>query len=211
MCKSLIHISRYIGPEKSQQYILKEINYLLDDEEGEVATEAIVSFQKHLSEIYTREFSQSEEAAAMFEKLSNLAEDCDASLVNLGVVLKKLGKIIIAIDKPNDSEFSRNLWRIINKAQDYLFDEEIRAMLPACFEAICKIFSKNMRILIYVYDSKLKSFIQREIQNGIPQDKKPEKPTQPKSIYSDIIEKEISKYHRKVYNDKNFIINRSIA
>ena len=102
MCKSLIHISRYIGPEKSQKYIWKEIKYLLDDEEGEVATEAVASFQKHLTEIYSKEFAQSEETAEMFEKISSLAEDCDASLVNLGVVLKKLGKIIIAIDKPHD-------------------------------------------------------------------------------------------------------------
>ena len=137
ICKSLIHISRYIGTQKSHQYVLKEINYLLDDEEGEVATEAIVSFQKHLTEVFNQEFIQSEEAATMFEKLCGLAEDCDATLVNLGIVLKKLGKFVIAFDKPHDVDFSRNLWKLINKAKDSLFDEEIRAMLPTCFEAIC--------------------------------------------------------------------------
>jgi len=44
ICKSLIHISKYIGAEKSHKYIEGEINYLLDDEEGEVITEAILSF-----------------------------------------------------------------------------------------------------------------------------------------------------------------------
>lgn len=53
ICKSLIHISRYIGASKSHEYVLKEINYLLDDEEGEVATEAIVSFQKHLTQVFS--------------------------------------------------------------------------------------------------------------------------------------------------------------
>jgi len=68
-----------------------------------------------------------------------------------------------------------------------------------------------MRLLIDMYETKFKTFIKYEIEAGIPQDKKAEKPTLPKSIYSDIIEKEISKYHRKVYKDENFIINRSIA
>jgi len=48
MCSSLIHISRYIGTEKSEKHIFPELKELLDDEEGEVVTEAIVSFQKHL-------------------------------------------------------------------------------------------------------------------------------------------------------------------
>lgn len=147
----------------------------------------------------------------MFEKLCGLAEDCDATLVNLGIVLKKLGKFIVAFDKPNDAEFLNNLWKLINKAKDSLFDEEIRAMLPTCFEAICQIYSKNMRILLDMYETKFKAFIKCEIEAGIPKDEKAEKPQFPKSIYTDVIEKEISKYHRKVYNDKNFIINRSIA
>ena len=140
-----------------------------------MATEAVASFQKHLTEIFTRDFAQSEEVSALFEKLSGLAEDCDASLINLGVILKKLGKIIIAIDKPHDQTFQKNLWRILNKADDYLHEEEIKAMLPTAFEAICKIYFKNMRTLIYVYDSKLKHFVQREIKNGIPVEEKPEK------------------------------------
>ena len=68
-----------------------------------------------------------------------------------------------------------------------------------------------MRILLDMYETKFKTFIKCEIEAGIPQDEKVEKPQFPKSIYTDVIEKEISKYHRKVYNDKNFIINRSIA
>ena len=84
-------------------------------------------------------------------------------------------------------------------------------MLPTAFEAICKIYFKNIRTLIYIYDSKLRHFVEREIKNGIPEEEKPEKPNQPKSIYQDILETTIKKWQRKLLNDKNFIVNRSIA
>lgn len=44
MCASLIHISKYIGKDKASIYVLPELKELLDDEEGEVVTEAIVSY-----------------------------------------------------------------------------------------------------------------------------------------------------------------------
>ena len=42
MCTSLLHISKYIGKDKSFINILPELRELLEDEEGEVVTEAIV-------------------------------------------------------------------------------------------------------------------------------------------------------------------------
>jgi hypothetical protein len=44
MCGHLIHISLYIGYKKSEEYILPELKELLEDEEGEVVTEAAVQF-----------------------------------------------------------------------------------------------------------------------------------------------------------------------
>ena len=44
MCVNLINISKYIGPELTLKYVLPELKELLDDEEGEVASEAIVQF-----------------------------------------------------------------------------------------------------------------------------------------------------------------------
>ena len=48
MCKSLIYISRYIGRDRSFKVVMPELKELLDDEEGETVTEAIVSIRKHL-------------------------------------------------------------------------------------------------------------------------------------------------------------------
>lgn len=44
MCNHLIYISFYIGSKKSEEYILPELKELLEDEEGEVVTEAAVQF-----------------------------------------------------------------------------------------------------------------------------------------------------------------------
>ena len=48
MCGQLMHFSKYLGPEKSRDIILPELKELLDDEESEVFSDAIIQFQKHL-------------------------------------------------------------------------------------------------------------------------------------------------------------------
>jgi hypothetical protein len=48
MCSQLLLISKYIGAKKSKEMILPELKELLDDEESEVMSEAIIQFQKHL-------------------------------------------------------------------------------------------------------------------------------------------------------------------
>jgi hypothetical protein len=42
MCGQLLHISIYIGAKKSREFILTELKELLDDEESEVVSEAII-------------------------------------------------------------------------------------------------------------------------------------------------------------------------
>ena len=44
MCTHLMSISRYIGNDESEKIVLKEILELLEDEEGEVVTEAITQY-----------------------------------------------------------------------------------------------------------------------------------------------------------------------
>jgi len=102
MCASLIHISRYIGKDKSFQYVLPELKELLDDEEGEVVTEAIVSFQKHLDQVYDEEFVAQDETMEVFAKLCDLTVESTMCLVDLAVVLKKLGKYIVTFNRPHD-------------------------------------------------------------------------------------------------------------
>ena len=42
MCGQLYLISNYIGPKKSKEVVLLELKELLDDEESEVMSEAII-------------------------------------------------------------------------------------------------------------------------------------------------------------------------
>jgi len=42
MCSNLIFISKNIGPEKSFKYVWPDLKELLDDEEGEVVSEAMI-------------------------------------------------------------------------------------------------------------------------------------------------------------------------
>ena len=44
MCSHLIDVSRYIGTTKAEEKVVPEIKELLEDEEGEVVTEAIVQY-----------------------------------------------------------------------------------------------------------------------------------------------------------------------
>lgn len=44
MCTHLIYISLYIGNKNSEEFIFPELIELLEDEEGEVVTEAAVQF-----------------------------------------------------------------------------------------------------------------------------------------------------------------------
>ena len=56
MCSYLITVSKYLGEVISKEFILPELKELLEDEEGEVASEAIYQFQKHLTYIFDDEF-----------------------------------------------------------------------------------------------------------------------------------------------------------
>lgn len=66
MCSVLIHISKYLGEKDAHEHILPEIKDLLEDEEGEVASEAIYQFQKHITYVFDAEFCQKEDTIAMF-------------------------------------------------------------------------------------------------------------------------------------------------
>ena len=56
MCSNLIHVSKCIGDQKAMQYILPELKELMDDEEGEVVSEAIIQYQKHLTKVFDSTF-----------------------------------------------------------------------------------------------------------------------------------------------------------
>ena len=59
--------------------MLPELKELLDDEEGEVVAEAIVSFQKHLCQVYDEEFAAQDGTMEMFTKLCDLTVESNAN------------------------------------------------------------------------------------------------------------------------------------
>lgn len=103
MCGQLFLISKYIGAQKSTDLVLPELKELLDDEESEVMSEAIIQFQKHLDQVYDRQFRESQEAKDMFLKVCDLAVDCNMCMTELGTLLRKLGKFMVAFNKPTDA------------------------------------------------------------------------------------------------------------
>jgi len=68
-----------------------------------VVTEAIVQYQKHIDQVLRSDFSQTEEAVDLFLRLCDLTADCDMCLVDLSKVLKKLGKFLVAFNRPFDT------------------------------------------------------------------------------------------------------------
>ena len=103
MCTHLMDISLYIGNDESEKIVLKEIIELLEDEEGEVVTEAITQYQKHLNQVFSPEYRQSQEAVTLFMKAADQAIDSDVTLVDLGNFLKRMCKMLISFDQPNNA------------------------------------------------------------------------------------------------------------
>ena len=215
MCYSLCAISKYIGNEKARQFVLPELKELLDDEEGEVVTEAIICFQKLLDKVFNNEFAQSDEALDMFLKLCDLASDQDMCLVDLGIVLKKLGKFITKFNRPKDPQILKKICRLITDAKQATFDDDARAMLPHTFQGICQIYCSSPQILIELYEKQLDQFLKKEIESGKPpaeQDSKNPQAAKKPVIYYDIMhtqkDKDKEKAQRENLDDQNFIVNR---
>jgi hypothetical protein len=66
-------------------------------------SEAIIQFQKHLVQVYDREFRESFEAKEIFIKVCDIAVDCNMAMTELGTLLRKLGKYLVAFNKPQDN------------------------------------------------------------------------------------------------------------
>ena len=73
----MIHVSRYISPSKVETIMMPELLELLDDEEGEVATEAIVQYQKHLSKVLPESYLKQDSVRQSFLKILEMAAESD--------------------------------------------------------------------------------------------------------------------------------------
>ena len=104
MCSHLFNISKYLGPQLAQDKVIPELKELIDDEEGEVVTEAIIQFQKHVDHIFSQEFINSQECIDFFKRSIQLIEDKDQSNIDLAAIFKKLGKLLLAFEHHVDKK-----------------------------------------------------------------------------------------------------------
>ena len=113
MCSHLIHVSRYIGRASSEEKVLPEIKELLEDEEGEVVTEAIVQFQKHIASVFSDELVQAQDALDVFQKFCDLTLEHDMCMIDLAILLKKLGKIIVSMNRPTEPGILQRIGKLV--------------------------------------------------------------------------------------------------
>ena len=153
MCLQLTHIAKYIGSQKTIEYIVPELKELLDDEEGEVVTESIVQFYKITNEVLDDNFISSNESLELFIKILDLTSEKESETIDLALVLKKFGKLMLAFKENLPSDFVIKLLKIIENARMSAFDEDIRAMLPCLFKSLANLYheGKNMQTLINIY------------------------------------------------------------
>lgn len=102
MCSHLITISKYLGEPLSQEYVYPEIKELLEDEEGEVMSEAIYQFQKHLTHVYDQDFCKKEETIELLINLMENSAEYDFTMVDIALVLKLLTKFMLLFNMPKN-------------------------------------------------------------------------------------------------------------
>lgn len=78
----------------------------------------------------------------------------ESETIDLALVIKKFGKLMLSFQNSVDKSFVQNLLKIIENAKLAAFDEELRAMLPCLFESLAKMYhEKNMGTLIDIYQA----------------------------------------------------------
>lgn len=216
MCTYLIDISRHIGQAKSESIILPEIKELLEDEEGEVTTEAFIQYQKHIATVFSLEFVKSQENLEMFYKFCDSIQIQEFQGIDVAVVLKKLAKVLVTLDRPQDTEFTNILQQLLSKIISTNHDEEVRAMIPCTFEGLVYLYRAEVPVLVNMYDKLFSNFISAEIKKGRSDSKDDSEDsvvnTSSKSSFCDTFEYETNqKKSREDCNDLNYLVNRSIA
>lgn len=148
MSSHLITISKYLGEEIAKVYVLPEIKDLLEDEEGEVTSEAIFQFQKHLTYIFDEDFCKKQETIDMFINLMENSAEYDFTMVDIALVLNLLTKFMLIINQPENKLLLEKTKKMVDRAKSANFDEEIRAMLPSSFRGICQMYYPRITVLI---------------------------------------------------------------
>ena len=69
----------------------------------------------------------------MFMKVCDLAVDCKMCMTELGTLLRKLGKFMIAFNKPSDAQLTAKVLEVLNRTKSFNADDEERALIPTAF------------------------------------------------------------------------------
>jgi hypothetical protein len=115
---------------------LPELKELLDDEEGEVASEAIVQFQKLTTKVLSEDYRKSQDALNLFMKLCDHAADTAINQLELILVLKLMTKFLMAFNQPECQQILIRLKTLLENGKQATFDDDVRAMLPKSFQGI---------------------------------------------------------------------------
>ena len=78
-------------------------------------------------------FVQNEESLELFNKICDMTAEKESETIDLALVIKKFGKLMLSFQNSLDQSFVQNLLKIIENAKKSAFDEELRAMLPCLF------------------------------------------------------------------------------
>lgn len=109
----MIYVSRYIGRAQAEEKLLPEIKELLEDEEGEVVTEALVQYQKHIASVFSDSFVNSNEAVDILCKFCEQPQKSDLCGIDLAIVLKKIGKIMVTLNRPRDLKLAKRIEELL--------------------------------------------------------------------------------------------------
>ena len=105
MCSQLIYIAKYIGSAKTIEYIIPELQELLDDEEGEVVTESIIQFYKISTKVLDKTFVEQKESLDLFNKICDMTAEKESETIDLALVIKKFGKLMLSFKDQVDRTF----------------------------------------------------------------------------------------------------------
>ena len=67
----------------------------------------------------------------------------ESETIDLALVIKKFGKLMLSFQNSVDQSFVQNLLKIIENAKNSVFDEELRAMLPCLFQSLAKMYHEK--------------------------------------------------------------------
>lgn len=99
--------------------------------------EAIIQYQKHLDQVFSDEFNNSKEAVDIFLNICDLAVDCNMGVSELEVLLRKLGKFLIAFNRPRDQKILGKIYKVIEKAISEPLEIDEKSNIPCMFYGIC--------------------------------------------------------------------------